>query len=107
MFDIASRHIPNLKQHILFIEAGSPRTMERYTLNAFGAAYGWEISPHQIGPGRLSNQSPIPNLYFSGHWTEPGGGIYAVSVSGIRTAQLVFEIQNEGQLWKLLDLEHV
>ena len=102
MLDLAGHHIPGLKKHILFIEAGSPRTMERYTLNDKGAAYGWEVSPNQVGPGRLANQSPLTGLFFSGHWTEPGGGVYAVCVSGIKTAQLVLGLPREKQLWTRL-----
>ncbi len=63
--------------------------MERSTLNLTGAIYGWEVSPEQVGRKRLEHQTPIKGLYLSGHWTQPGGGIYAVAVSGFQTAQIV------------------
>ncbi|MGR9105693.1 MAG: phytoene desaturase family protein [Gammaproteobacteria bacterium] len=89
MLEIAARYIPGLKHHILHFEGGSPATMLRYTGNYEGAAYGWDMSPSQIGPARIANQSPLKGLYFSGHWTSPGGGVYGVSVSGVKTAEKV------------------
>ena len=69
MLDIAGQYIPDLEKHILFIEGGSPSTMERYTQNHQGAAYGWDVTPAQIGPSRIQNQSPIKGLFFAGHWS--------------------------------------
>jgi prolycopene isomerase len=80
---------PDLTDHILFAEGASPRTMERYTLNATGSIYGWQVSPDQVGRNRLPNKTPIAGLYLAGHWTQPGGGIYGVIVSGLQTAQAV------------------
>jgi len=99
MMELAERHLPGLKQHILFIEAGSPTTMERYTLNDQGSAYGWDPTPEQIGPNRFSNRAPITGLYFAGHWSSPGGGVYGVSVSGARTAQQILDIRKLDNLW--------
>jgi phytoene desaturase len=86
MLAFAEQKIPGLKDHILFMESGSPATMQRYTRNHQGSAYGWDATPAQSGANRLANKSPIDGLYFSGHWTSPGGGIYGVCYSGMRTA---------------------
>ena len=80
---------PGLGEHTTFIEGASPRTMERYTLNLTGAVYGWEVTPDQVGPGRMARETPIRGLYLSGHWTQPGGGVYGVVVSGVLTAQAI------------------
>ena len=80
---------PGLRGHVTFAEGASPRTMERYTLNLTGAIYGWEVSPKQVGRGRLPHKTPIRGLYLSGHWTQPGGGVYGVIASGLQAAQLV------------------
>jgi len=80
---------PSLRDHITFAEGASPRTMERYTLNLTGAIYGWEVSPAQVGRRRLSHTTPIRGLYLSGHWTQPGGGVYGVVASGLETARAV------------------
>jgi prolycopene isomerase len=89
IMDELEKLFPGLKSHTTFAEGASPRTMERYTLNLTGAIYGWEVSPRQVGVGRLSHRTPIEGLYLSGHWTQPGGGVYGVIVSGIQTAQMI------------------
>jgi phytoene desaturase len=82
--------IPGLHAHLTFAEGGSPRTLERYTLNLTGAIYGWELSPEQVGRKRhVEHQTPIEGLLLSGHWTQPGGGVNAVVLSGMQTAQLL------------------
>jgi len=100
MLKIAGRYIPGLENHILFIEGGSPATLLRYTQNYQGAAYGWDVSPAQVGPGRIQNQSPVKGLYFAGHWTSPGGGVYGVSVSGLQAAQKVLGIRKQSDFWE-------
>jgi prolycopene isomerase len=102
MLELAERYLPGLAKHCLHIEAGSPGTMHRYTLNHQGAAYGWEASPEQSGANRIANRSPVPGLYFSGHWCSPGGGVYGVSVSGVQTAQQILGVQSRDAFWALL-----
>ncbi|WP_428356332.1 phytoene desaturase family protein [Methyloprofundus sp.] len=99
MLDFADRKIKGLKSHVLFIEAGSPLTMQRYTLNQDGAAYGWAVTPEQVGANRIANKAPIEGLYFSGHWTTPGGGVYGVSYSGVQTAQKILGLTRQAELW--------
>lgn len=101
MLAFADRKIPGLKSHILFIEAGSPTTMQRYTLNHNGAAYGWAATPDQVGASRIGCKSPVEGLYFAGHWTTPGGGIYGVSYSGVQTALKVLGLTKQDELWSL------
>jgi prolycopene isomerase len=91
---------PGLSKHTLMLEGATPRTMERYTLNLTGAIYGWEVSPRQVGRNRLDHKTPIEGLYLSGHWTQPGGGIYGVTVSGIQTAQMILGYKNIGDLFE-------
>lgn len=102
MLSIARQTIPELDEHILFIEGGSPATMQRYTQNHQGAAYGWDVTPDQIGPSRIRNKSPLKGLYFSGHWTSPGGGVYGVSVSGVQAAQDIMGIRKLSEFWKVV-----
>jgi prolycopene isomerase len=99
LIDRADARFDGLKQGVVFAEAGSPRTMERYTRNREGALYGWEISPSQVGPGRLENVTPIEGLHFAGHWTQPGGGIYGVVSSGIQTAHSALGVDPNSNLW--------
>ncbi len=89
MLDKLEEVIPGINARIDFKETGTPRTMERYTLNSAGAIYGWEHTPDQSSTDRLPHRGPIEGLYFSGHWTQPGGGVLTVVSSGIQTAELV------------------
>jgi len=90
-----------LQDHILFIEAGTPATMQRYTQNYNGAAYGWAATPEQIGANRDATKAPIKGLYFTGHWSTPGGGVYGVSYSGMQTAMKVLQLTRQEDLWAL------
>jgi phytoene dehydrogenase-like protein len=89
LLGIAEHHFPGLGGRLEFVESGTPRTLERYTRNTDGALYGWELSPTQVGSGRLSGSTPITGLRLVGHWTQPGGGVYGVVSSGIMTARSV------------------
>jgi prolycopene isomerase len=102
LVDAADRHIGGLRDHLRFCEAGSPRTMERYTRNTQGAIYGWELSPSQVGPGRPGIQSPVAGLHLVGHWTQPGGGVSGVVSSGIQAARAVLGYELDAQLWSSL-----
>ncbi len=102
MLGIAEKLIPGLKNHLLYIEGGSPATMQRYTQNYQGSAYGWDVTPTQVGPARIQNQTPIQGLYFAGHWASPGGGVYGVSVSGVQATQKVLAVEKQSQLWAIL-----
>ncbi len=81
--------VPNLSRHVEVVEAATPKTLWRYTLNSKGAAYGWAATPEQTGPGRPGNKTPVDNLYLAGHWTNPGPGVCAVVSSGWRVANAI------------------
>jgi len=84
LVDKASRLVPGLKEHIVVMDAATPRTFERYTLNPHGAIYGLDQS---VGaPERPYFKTPIKGLYLVGASTFPGGGIEAVVISGIIAA---------------------
>jgi phytoene dehydrogenase-like protein len=102
MLEQAELRVPGLTAHLRFAEGGTPRTMERYTRNTAGAIYGWELSPAQVGPGRLPEVTPIAGLHLAGHWTRPGGGIYGVVLSGIEAAVRVLGMKTAASLWETL-----
>jgi prolycopene isomerase len=85
----ASAFIPDLKNRIIASVETTPKTIERWTHNRWGAAYGWAQIPSQSGIYRLQRTTPIQNLYLAGHWTSPGGGIAGVVASGELTAEAV------------------
>jgi phytoene dehydrogenase-like protein len=83
------RVIPRFSDHVIVKLSASARTCHRYTLNHNGAMLGWELAPDQLGDDRPDVCGPLRNLYFVGHWTQPGGGITPVMVSAIRAAEMV------------------
>lgn len=83
--------VPGLRGKIGFVAASTPETIERFTRNHRGAAYGWELSPKQTGSKRLAHRTPIEGLYLSGHWTEEGPASFRVILSGLNTARAVLE----------------
>jgi prolycopene isomerase len=102
LLEKAERHFPGLNRHLLLMEAGSPRTLERYTLNHQGAAYGWAPTPDQIGPNRPGVRCPLPGLFQVGHWTRPGGGVAGVSISAVLAAQAVLGIPRQEDFWRAM-----
>ncbi|MGZ0079371.1 phytoene desaturase family protein [Methylomonas sp. YC3] len=105
LLEKAERHFPGLNDHLLVVESGSPRTLERYTLNRHGAAYGFAPTPDQIGPNRPSVVGSLPGLFHTGHWTQPGGGVAGVSVSALLAAQAVLGIAKQADFWKTLGID--
>jgi prolycopene isomerase len=93
----ASTFIPNLAKRIVVKIETTPKTIEQWTRNRWGAAYGWAQIPRQSGIYRLSRTTPIPNLYLTGHWTSPGGGIAGVVASGELTAEAVLNRFAKGE----------
>jgi prolycopene isomerase len=97
--------VPELRGRVLYAEAGSPRTCERYTANYRGAALGWESSPWQSGYKRPSPISPIKGLFHAGHWTRPGGGVYGTIVSGRNAAQFAMGYKDPAKFFR--DLQNM
>lgn len=76
--------IPGITRNSVHIEAATPATLERYTNNLSGAAYGWEQTPGMRPPKTYLN-----GLYLAGHWEGTGGGILASAYSGHKAASKV------------------
>jgi prolycopene isomerase len=92
------RRLPGLAEELRFVESATPRTFERYTRNEGGALYGFDVTPSQVGPGRLDNETPLPGLLLAGHWTRPGGGVVGVVRSGLRAARIALGLPREADL---------
>jgi phytoene dehydrogenase-like protein len=86
---LEAKLVPNLRSHLLFYEAATPLTLERYTGNEMGAMYGLASTPQQIGNLRPSHQTPIPGLFQVGHYTRPSHGIVGASLSGLFAARMI------------------
>jgi phytoene desaturase len=81
--------LPGLDDHIVVQSSASAMTSYRFTANWQGAMLGWEMSPDQLGMHRLPIYTPVDNVFLTGHWTQPGGGITPVIVSAQRVARMI------------------
>ncbi len=79
--------IPNLRDNIKYMEIATPLTNKRYTLNPKGSIYGSEQSVENMYMGRLSEKTPIDNLFLTGAWGTAGGGMGAALISGRNVAR--------------------
>src|SRR5262249_57031954 len=81
--------VPGLRRHLEVMTVAHPPSGAERTSNFCGAPYGWAVTPQQSGMRRLAHETPIENLYLTGHWTIPGPGVCAVVASGWRVANRI------------------
>lgn len=78
----AESFMPGIKSRISVLDSATPKTLERYTGNFRGAAFGWR----QIPGFRGARRHEIKNLHIAGHWGDMGSGVLAAAYSGARAA---------------------
>jgi phytoene dehydrogenase-like protein len=83
------RVMPGFSDKVVVKLSASARTSHQFTSNHHGAMLGWEMSPDQLGEKRPALNGVVKNLYFTGHWTQPGGGITPVIVSAMKVAHRI------------------
>ena len=88
---LESKLVPDLRSHLLFCEAATPLTLERYTGNELGAMYGLASTPQQIGHLRPPHHTFIPGLFQVGHYTRPSHGIVGSSLSGLFAVRAILQ----------------
>jgi len=91
LHQLESKLIPGLRSRLLFYEAATPMTLERYTGNELGAMYGLASTPKQVGNLRPPHQTPVPGLFQVGHYTRPSHGIVGASLSGFIAARIILK----------------
>jgi all-trans-retinol 13,14-reductase len=89
MIDGAEQVLPGLREHIVWKEAATPVTQERYTLSTGGTSYGIEFALDQFGPNRPGPATEMPGLFLTGASTVFGHGIVGVMRGGVGTASAV------------------
>ena len=77
---------PGIGDCIEYYEVGTPKTIQRYTLNPKGSVYGFAQTPQQSGFKRFRDNFLIPNLYFASAWAFPGGGFSGAIIGGFLAA---------------------
>jgi len=87
--------IPELPKTLKVKISANSHTIERYTYNRNGAAYGWSLTPGQFERNvTIVEELKKSNIFVAGHWTNPGGGILAVAISGYTTARSILMKRN-------------
>ncbi|MCD6591849.1 MAG: NAD(P)/FAD-dependent oxidoreductase [Thaumarchaeota archaeon] len=80
LIEKAEKIIQGLIKHIVVMDIATPKTYERYTSMPEGAIYSFDQS---IYTKRPYFKTSIKGLYLASASTFPGGGIEAVTISGI------------------------
>ncbi|MGQ9722379.1 MAG: phytoene desaturase family protein [Candidatus Jordarchaeum sp.] len=83
------RVVPGLREHIEVVEISTPITNMRYTGNPDGTILGTPYTPDNILGNRLPQDGPFKGLYFTGAWTQIGGGYQTCLMSGSWAASKV------------------
>ncbi len=79
LIEQVDKHMPGLKERIIFQEAATPKTFERYNLMPEGAVYSLDQS---IATKRPFFKTPVKGLYLAGASVFPGAGVEPAVVSG-------------------------
>jgi prolycopene isomerase len=87
--DQVEQYLPSLKSHIIYLDAATPSTLRRYTLNYRGAAFGWAKMPSQTFNPLFLRRSILNGLYLTGHWTSIAFGMPGACYSGFDTAKRI------------------
>ncbi|BAZ39610.1 FAD dependent oxidoreductase [Calothrix sp. NIES-4101] len=65
IIDIVEKYyIPNFRKHLVFKVTGSPTTNERFCWCPNGNSYGSNLTPKNMGIGRLNHQTSLNHFYF-------------------------------------------
>ena len=95
MLATLEKAIPNVREHIVHKELGTPITNEYYVNSTKGGVYGTEKTLKHIGPFAFKPKSEIENLYLCGA-SIAAHGVAGASYSGVQTAGLILgKKQNE------------
>lgn len=89
LIEIAENKIPELSKHLAFKGIATPITLEYWTSNFKGSAYGWASTVGQFADPENNQKSKIENLYFTGHWANLSSGIPLVVLSSMEVAKTI------------------
>lgn len=76
-------------EHVIHVEAGTPKTFERFTGRDRGAVGGLGMRVSTFGPFGFANRTPIPGLWLVGDCTHPGEGTAGVSYSALTAVRQI------------------
>ncbi len=91
LIDVSEKVIPGLREHIVWKEAATPISQERFTRSTGGTSYGIEMSCSQAGPMRVGPRTEIEGLFLCGASAPSGPGISGVLRGGVAAASEILE----------------
>jgi prolycopene isomerase len=93
MLQKAEELFPGFNEYIELQEVGSPSTFERYTMNTEGTLYGFENTKQMYGEAKMPITTHLDNLFQTGHWGKPGGGVWNVMANAYSAARIILKKQ--------------
>lgn len=105
MIKTLEKVVPNVREHIVHKELGTPITNEYYINSTRGSVYGTEKKLMQIGPFAYKAKSEIKNLYLCGA-SIVSHGVAGAGYSGVQTAGEILE-KKQKELLKTDSLQRI
>ncbi|MEM8809512.1 MAG: C-3',4' desaturase CrtD [Cyanobacteria bacterium P01_G01_bin.38] len=84
-----NRYFDLKPEHIVHVEAATPRTFARYTARHQGMVGGIGQRLSTFGPFGFANRTPIPKLWLVGDCTHPGEGTAGVSYAAMTVVRQI------------------
>lgn len=94
MIKTLEKVLPNVREHIVHKELGTPITNEYYIKTTNGSVYGTEKKLTQIGPFAYKAKSEIKNLYLCGA-SIVSHGVAGAGYSGLQTAGEILNLKQK------------
>ncbi|MBN2804464.1 MAG: NAD(P)/FAD-dependent oxidoreductase, partial [Deltaproteobacteria bacterium] len=89
LINMANDIMPGIRDHIVYQEGMTPKTINHYTLNYKGAPYGMDFTIEQ--KDRMEIKTPIAGLYLAGSWVFPSHSVGMAQVSGYMAAKSILK----------------
>ena len=81
-------------ENLLYTEAATPRTFDRYTARNKGIVGGLGQRIPTFGPFGFANRTPVKHLWLVGDSTHPGEGTAGVSYSALTVTRQIEQLAN-------------
>ncbi|MDP2687717.1 MAG: NAD(P)/FAD-dependent oxidoreductase [Aequorivita sp.] len=94
MIKTLEKVVPNIREHIVHKELGTPITNQYYINTTKGSVYGTEKKLTQIGPFAFKAKSEIKNLYLCGA-SIVSHGVAGAGYSGLQTAGEILNLKQK------------
>ncbi len=111
MFNTLERVIPDVREHVVLAELGTPKTNQFYINSTNGNVYGTEKTLRNVGPFAFKVKSEFQNLYLCGTSTL-SHGVAGATFSGVNAAAEILNcktqdliLEDESQQLRIYDAE--